>query len=60
MDSYCEYNSWSEYFTQLFTTLGLMSGMLISVTVAVPVVSYYSKDRIKGPDTMKIPNYNNN
>jgi hypothetical protein len=48
MGSYCEYNSWSEiYFTQLFTTLGLMSGMLISGTVAVPVVSYYSKGLIK-------------
>jgi hypothetical protein len=43
MDS-CEYNSWSEiYFTQLFTTLGQLSAVLISGTVAVPVVSYYSK-----------------
>jgi hypothetical protein len=47
MDS-CEYNSWSEiYFTQLFTTLGQLSAVLISGTVAVPVVSYYSKGLMK-------------
>lgn len=47
MDS-CEYNSWSEiYFTQLFTTLGQLSALLISGTVAVPVVSYYSKGLMK-------------
>jgi hypothetical protein len=48
MGSDCEYNSWSEiYFTQLFTTLGLMSAVLISGTIAVPVVSYYSKGLVK-------------
>lgn len=30
------------YMNQLFTTLGLMSGILISGSVAVPMVSYYS------------------
>lgn len=48
MESYCEYTSWSEiYFTHLFTTLGQLSAVLISGTVAVPVVSYYSKGLMK-------------
>ena len=39
-----QFQSWSEiYFTQLFTTLGQLSAVLISGTVAVPVVSYYSR-----------------
>lgn len=51
MDSYCncsEFQSWSDiYFTHLFTTLGQLSAVLISGTVAVPMVSYYSKNLVK-------------
>lgn len=47
MNTFCDdsqFQSWSNlYFTQLFTTLGQLSAVLISGTVAVPVVSYYSK-----------------
>jgi hypothetical protein len=47
MESYCdasEFQSWSEiYFTHLFTTLGQLTAVLISGTVAVPMMSYYSK-----------------
>jgi hypothetical protein len=47
MNTLCDnsqFQSWSDlYFTQLFTTLGQLSAVLISTTVAVPVVSYYSK-----------------
>jgi hypothetical protein len=47
MNTFCDnsqFQSWSDlYFTQLFTTLGQLSAVLISTTVAVPVVSYYSK-----------------
>jgi hypothetical protein len=47
MNTFCDnsqFQSWSNlYFTQLFTTLGQLSAVLISTTVAVPVVSYYSK-----------------
>lgn len=40
----CDYDSWSSlYFTNLFTTLGQLTAVVISGTVAVPVVSYYSK-----------------
>jgi hypothetical protein len=51
MDSYCncaDFQSWSDiYFTHLFTTLGQISAVLISGTVAVPMVSYYSKGLVK-------------
>lgn len=44
----CDYNSWSNlYFTHLFTTLGQLSAVLLSGSVAVPMVSYYSKSLIK-------------
>lgn len=43
-----EFQSWSEiYFTHLFTTLGQLSAVLISGTVAVPMLSYYSKSLMK-------------
>jgi len=43
-----EFQSWSDiYFTHLFTTLGQLSAVLISGTIAVPMVSYYSKSLIK-------------
>lgn len=45
---YCEvsdFQSWSDiYFTQLFTTLGQLSAVLLSGTVAVPMVSYYTRN----------------
>jgi hypothetical protein len=38
----CE--SWSSiYFTQLFQTLGQISGVILSGTIAVPVATYYSR-----------------
>lgn len=38
--------SYSEiYFSQLFTMLGNISAILISGTVAVPMVSYYSNNK---------------
>lgn len=47
MNTFCDnsqFQSWSNlYFTQLFTTLGQLSAVLISSTVAIPVVSYYSR-----------------
>ncbi len=44
----CDYESWSNiYFTNLFTTLGQLSAVLLSGSVAVPMVSYYSKSLIK-------------
>jgi hypothetical protein len=43
MDS-CNCDNWSSiYFTQLFQTLGQLTGIILSGTVAVPVVSYYSQ-----------------
>jgi hypothetical protein len=44
-DCVCEqYKSWSDiYFTQLFTTLGQLTGMIISGSIIVPLVSYYTK-----------------
>lgn len=43
----CDYESWSNiYFTNLFTTLGHLSAVLISGSVAVPMISYYSKSLI--------------
>lgn len=43
-----EFQSWSEiYFTHLFTTLGQLSAVLISGTVAVPMLSYYSKSLMR-------------
>lgn len=43
-----EFQLWSDvYFTNLFTTLGQLSAVLISGTVAVPMLSYYSKSLTK-------------
>jgi hypothetical protein len=43
-----EFQSWSNiYFTQLFTTLGQLTAVILGGTVAVPVISYYSKNLIK-------------
>lgn len=46
MENYCnasQFESWSEiYFTQLFTVLGQLSAVLISGTIAVPMINYYS------------------
>ena len=40
----CDYDSWSNlYFTNLFTTLGQLSAVLLSGSVAVPMASYYSR-----------------
>jgi hypothetical protein len=39
-----EFDSWSDiYFTQLFTTLGQLSAVLLSTSVAIPMFSYYNK-----------------
>jgi hypothetical protein len=41
----CDYDSWSNlYFTNLFTTLGQLSAVLLSSSVAVPMASYYSRN----------------
>jgi hypothetical protein len=41
---------------ELFTTLGLMSGILISSVVAVPMVSYYNGNNLAKWDFLN-PNY---
>jgi len=39
----CENNDWTQiYFTQLLTTLGQLSAVILSGAIAVPVASYYS------------------
>lgn len=38
----CEIDLQTVFLTQLFTTLGQLTAGLVSVTVAVPVLSYYS------------------
>jgi uncharacterized membrane protein len=38
----CNYTYSEMYFSQLFTTLGTVSAVLVSGAVAVPIVSYYS------------------
>ena len=70
MNHFCDdsqFQSWSNlYFTQLFTTLGQLSALLISSTVAVPVVSYYSRrlglfqKRVLVPDTVWCKNEKEN
>lgn len=43
-----DFQSWSDiYFTQLFTTLGQLTAVVLSGTVAVPMISYYSKNLLK-------------
>jgi hypothetical protein len=43
-DCVCNGNKWSDiYFTQLFTTLGQLTGLIVSGSIAIPLVSYYSK-----------------
>ena len=40
-------DNWSSiYFTQLFTTLGQLSAVILSGAVVVPMVNYYYKDFI--------------
>lgn len=39
------YNPWlNVYFTQLFTTLGQLTAVILSSSVAVPVFNYYSRN----------------
>lgn len=38
----CNYTYSEMYFSQLFTTLGTVSAVLVSGSVAVPMISYYS------------------
>ena len=41
----CDYNSWLNiYFTQLFTTLGQVTAVILSSSVAVPVFNYYTRN----------------
>lgn len=37
----CDFTYSELYFSQLFTTLGTVSAVLVSGAVAVPMVSYY-------------------
>ena len=40
----CETDAYSKiYFTQLFTTLGQISAVIFSSSIAIPIASYYSK-----------------
>lgn len=44
------------YMNQLFTTLGLVSGILISGSIAVPMVSYYNNNNLTKWNFLN-PNY---
>ena len=38
-----DFQTWSElYFTQLFTTLGQLTAVVVTGAVAVPVANYYN------------------